>query len=239
MTEVTHYRVRLHDEGPALWPHYIPLGELHDWRKDVGTPIYETMWQGRRGGLAGKLVKPEWLAYYRGNPVGTCFMAVDPAISEKTQADETAIVVGNVTFHDGPPKIYIRFVHHSRMGLRDTAETINKVASYYHPVAIGIEKVAYQTALIQFTESEYPSLPIEPVSPDRDKFTRFLGLAALYEYGRVYHHPDLQASAFEWQLTHVPDARHDDMVDAECYLAQVAGVALMTAISGDRPEGAR
>jgi phage terminase large subunit-like protein len=238
---IEHLKVRLHDDGPALWPSYIPLGELEGWKRDVGTPIFETMWQGRRGGLAGKLVKPEWIRYFRGFPPGIPFAAVDPAISEKTSADETAIVVGNVWFDEEgrePPRLYLRFIHHARMGLRETAKTLATVHGYYRPVAIGIEKVAYQAALIEFVESEYPELPIEPVTPDRDKFTRILGLAALYEYGRVLHHPDMQASAFEWQLTHVPDARHDDMVDAVAYLAEVAGIRTAT-VAGDRPEGMR
>lgn len=238
MAEVTHYRVRLHDEGPALWPSYIPLAELDGWKRDVGTPIFETMWQGRRGGLAGKLFSPDWIRYYRGTPPGIPFMAVDPAISEKTTADETAIVVGNVVFEE-PTRIYLRFVHHGRWGLRATAETLAKVYDYYRPVAVGIEAVAYQSALVQFVESEYPHMPIEAVKPDRDKITRFLALAALYEFGRVLHHPDMQASAFEWQLTHVPDARHDDMVDAACYLAQLSGIVSSGAVTGDRPEGFR
>jgi predicted phage terminase large subunit-like protein len=235
----THLQVRLHDEGPALWPDYIPLAELDDWRKDVGTPIFETMWQGRRGGLAGKLINPDWIRYFRGYPPGIPFMTVDPAISLKTSADETGIAVGNVVLGDGPGRIYLRFIHHARAGMMETAETIAKIADYYRPVAIGIEKAAYQSALIEFVESQYPQLPIEPVTPDKDKFTRFLGLAALYEFGRVLHHPDMQASAFEWQLTHVPDARHDDMVDAVCYLAELSGVSTATGITGERPEGMR
>jgi phage terminase large subunit-like protein len=238
VSEVTHYKVRLHDEGPALWPGYIPLAELQDWHRDLGTPVFETMYQGRRGGLAGKLVKPEWLTYFRGYPPGVTFMAIDPAISEKTTADETAIVVGNIAYGQdgGPSKMYVRFVWHGRVGLRETARIIDEVASYYRPVAIGIEAIAYQSALVQFVESEYPKLPIEPVKPERDKISRILGLAALYEFGRVMHHPDLQASAYEWQLTHVPDARHDDMVDAACYLMKLGGIT-QAAVSGDRPEG--
>jgi predicted phage terminase large subunit-like protein len=234
-----HLKVRLHDEGPALWPGYIPLGELDDAKRDLGTPIFETMYQGRRGGLAGKLVKPEWLTYFRGWPPGHTMMAVDPAISEKTSADETAIVVGNIVHEgDGRGRVYLRFVHHARMGLKETSRVIGEIAEYYRPVAIGIEAVAYQTALIQFVESEHPGLPFEPVKPDRDKLSRFLGLAALYEFGRVLHHPDMQASAYEWQLTHVPDARHDDMVDAACYLAQMGGISAGS-VTGERPEGAR
>jgi phage terminase large subunit-like protein len=236
-----HLKVSLHDNGPALWPGFIDNASLNAWRRELGSPVYETMFQGRRGGLAGKLVKPEWLRYYRGFAPGITYMTVDPAISTKTTADETAIMVGNVVppSIDQPGTMYLRFVWHGRIGIKDTEDTILQVARYYRPVAIGVEAVAYQTALIQVTESDHPELPLEPVKPDRDKLSRFLSLARLYEFGRVMHHPDMQASAFEWQLTHVPDARHDDMVDAACYLAELGGIADATMVGETRPEGFR
>lgn len=207
------------------------------------------MYQGRRGGLAGKLVNPAWIRYYHGNPPGVPYMAIDPAISEKTTADETAIVVANVDmaatnlWGSGPTPVradvYVRWVWHGRVGIADQQRIIVQAAEYYRPVAVGIEAVAYQSALVQLIESNHPDLPIEPVRPDRDKFTRFLGLAALYEFGRIIHHPSLQASAFEYQLTHIPDSRHDDMPDALAHLCTMAGITSAAIVSGTRPEGFR
>jgi len=225
--------IPIHEDGPALWPEYIPLFDLEASHRDVGTPIFETMYQGRRGGLAGTIIRDEWFRYFKGLPPGTTFMFVDPAISLKTTADETAIAVGNV---DGGT-VYYRWIWHGRVGIKDTEEAIIAAWRYYRPVAVGIEAVAYQTALVQLLEADYPDLPIEPVTPTRDKLSRFLGLARLYEFGRVYHHPDMRASAAEYQLTHLPGGRHDDIPDAMTGLAEMAGISTVTVVSETRPPG--
>lgn len=259
--DTVHGRVLLHDKGPALWPSYITLDDLEGALRDVGTPIFETMYQGRRGGLAGQIVRPEWFRYYRGDPPGVTYMSVDPAISTKTTADETSITVGNVkldghvwrpesdswrALNDPEPmpqlregSIYLRWNWHGRVGLKDQVAIIVKAADYYRPAAIGIESVAYQSALVQLIESDHPELPIEPVMPDKDKLSRFLFLGALYEFGRVYHHPDLQASALEYQLTHLPNGRHDDIPDSIAYLAQMAGLTQGATVLAERPRGFR
>lgn len=229
-----HVTVELHDHGPALWPGYITLDDLEQSHRDVGTPIFETMYQGRRGGLAGQIIRDEFFRYFRGLPPGITFACVDPAISTKTSADETAIAVGNVA-PDG--NVYFRWIWHGRVGVRDTEDVIFRMWEYYRPVAIGIEAVAYQTALVQLLESDHPELPIEPYTPTRDKLSRFLGLARLYEFGRVYHHPTMQGSAAEYQLTHLPGGRHDDIPDAMTGLCEMAGISAPVIVSEKRPEG--
>lgn len=239
--------VPIHDKGPALWPGYISINDLEASLRDVGTPIFETMYQGRRGGLAGTIIDETWFRYYRGEPPGTCYMFVDPAISLKTSADETAIAVGNVTIagervgQDGHKElqgtVYYRWIWHGRVGIKDTEEAIIAAWRYYRPVAVGIEAVAYQTALVQLLEADYPDLPIEPVTPTKDKLSRFLGLARLYEFGRAYHHPDMRASAAEYQLTHLPSGRHDDIPDAMTGLAEMAGLTSATIVAEHRPTG--
>lgn len=252
--EPLRLKVELHDNGPALWPGYIPSSDLHDSHVDLGTPLFETMYQGRRGGLAGQIIKPEWFAYYHGNPPGQTFCFGDLAISSKTTADETSFVVANVSLEpsaavrdgldwrpeDGPPMrgaIFVRYVWHGRVGLVEQERVLVEIARYYKPVAIGIEAVAYQSALVQLVENDHPELPVEPVTPDRDKLSRFLALARLYEFGRVYHHPSLKASAFELQLSRLPNGRHDDMADAEAGILQMTGLLGGAIVVNRRPAG--
>lgn len=232
-----HVTVKLHDDGPALWPRYIPLSDIEAAHHDSGTPVFETMYQGRRGGLSGQIIKPEWFRYYTGPVVGTTFMCVDPAISQKTTADETAIAVGNVVVGPGETFVVFRWIWHGRVGLREQEDVIWQAWRYYRPVSIGIEAVAYQTALVQALEADHPELPIEPYVPTRDKLSRFLGLARLYEFGRVYHHPTMKGSAAEYQLTHLPGGRHDDIPDAMTGLTEIAGIATSVVVSERKPEG--
>ena len=254
----TALKVELHDLGPALWPGYIGPEQLAEIHESLGTPIFETMYQARRGGLAGTIIRDEWFRYYSLiEPPGTCFAAVDPAISLKTTADETAIVVGNVAIDPPSPQaweafqagyaappivhgtVYVRWVWHGRVGVRETEDVIAAAWDYYRPTAVGIEAVAYQTALVQLLTQDHPELPIEPVTPDRDKLSRHLALARLYEFGRVYHHPDLKGSSFEYQLTHLPavKGKHDDMADAAAYLLQMSGLLGGAIAVNTRPPG--
>lgn len=227
----------LHNEGPALWPSIVPERELAAMHRLLGTPIFQTMYQAVKGGLAGQIILPEFFRYYSELPArSVCFAAVDLAISRKETADERAIAVGNVT---PAGDLYLRFVWHGRPGIAALAEIMYRVWGYYRPVAFGVEDVAFQAAMLEYVTEKHPEIPVEPVNPGgHDKLTRHLGLAALYEFGRVYHHESLRASATEHQLTHLP-GKHDDIADAVQYLTVLGGLGGGAIILGGRPGGLR
>jgi phage terminase large subunit-like protein len=236
-------QVPLHEHGPALWPGYIDEADLRRTWREVGTPIFQTMYQGDPGGLAGEIIRREYFRYGLASDRSTCYMTMDLAISERSSADETAIVVGNVeppTYApDGsvlPPMVTIRWVWHGRVGFVQQANLVVDAYRYYRPAEIGIEKVAYQAALLQHLQAEHSGLPLTPVTHDRDKFSRFLHLGALYEFGRVQHEPHLENSAFEHQLVHLPTGQHDDMADAAEMLTRFGGATSATWVN--RPAGA-
>lgn len=234
-------RILLHDQGPALWPDYVNLAELEATHREVGTPIFETMYQSQRGGLQGEIITRDMFLYGFAPKRSVCYMAVDPAIGKKATSDETAIVVGNVV--EGvrtidEPWLFIRWVWAKRGSReREKRDVITRAHAYYEPVQIGIEDVAYQEALLDLLGDDHPELPIVPVNPGgKDKVSRMLALGALYEFGRIVHHPSLKSSRFENQLTKLPTGRHDDMADAEWYIAKMAGLTQSLTIAG-RPAG--
>jgi predicted phage terminase large subunit-like protein len=236
-------RVLLHERGPALWPDYIPLQELEQRHRDLGTPLYSTLYQADRGGLSGEIIWRELFRY--GFAPGldpsvpgysVCKAAADLAISRREQADETAIVVGNAT---RAGELFVRFAWSGRVGALDTATKLERIWQHYRPVEIAIETVAYQAALLEITRERHPDLPLTPVTPERDKLSRFLALGALYEQGRIVHHPSLQGSLFELQLTKLPNGRHDDLADALAYLAEIAGLTGGGSFVADKPAAFR
>ena len=248
----THLRVPLHDNGPALWPEYIDLQALEDARRESGTPIFNTMYQAEPGGLTGQAIRREFFRYITDGAIersfiaeSTTYMTVDPAFTERTSADETAIVVGSI--HPNG-MMYIRFVWHGRERFPSIVETIagdhrriaetrpRSVVGYYKPAAIGIESVAAQSGLVDMIESLHPDLPIEKLSVNDDKFSRLLALGADYEFGRILHHPALMNSAFELQLVRLPKAaKHDDMGDAASMLTRYVDGG--GAVAVERPAG--
>lgn len=236
-----HYRVLLHDEGPALWPSYIDTDALESARRESGTPIFNTMYQAEPGGLTGQIIHPDFFRYIGDGSIERSFIAesqtymtVDPAFTEKSSADETAIAVGSI--HPNG-MTYLRFMWHGRQRFPQVVETMLSVVRYYRPVAIGVESVAAQSGLIDMIEDAHPELPIEKKGVERDKFSRFLQLGADYEFGRILHHPSLMNSAFERQLTQLPAAKHDDMADAASMLTTYVDGGGAVVI--DRPRGFR
>lgn len=249
----THYRVLLHADGPALWPSYVDVASLESARRESGTPIFQTMYQAEAGGITGQIIHPDFFRYIGDGAIERSFIAesqtymtVDPAFTEKSSADETAIVVGSI--HPNG-MLYIRFVWHGRARFPSIVETIagdhrnleqtrpRSVVGFYHPVAIGVESVAAQSALIDMMEELHPDLPIEKRPIAKDKFSRFLALGADYEFGRILHHPSLMNSAFERQLTQLPAAKHDDMGDAASMITTYVDGG--GAVAVDRPKGFR
>lgn len=236
-------RVHLHDRGPALWPDYIPLSELEQRHRDLGTPLYSTLYQADRGGLAGDVIWRELFRYGYAPGLDSSspgysvpYGSADLAISKRTEADETAIVIGNATL-DG--MLFVRFAWAGRVSSLQTAAKLDRLWQHYRPVEIAVESVAYQAALIEIAQDRYPQLPLVPVTPDRDKFSRFLALGALYEQSRIVHHPSLRGTRFEDQLTKVPNGKHDDFPDALAYLTELAGLTKAGAFVADKPAAFR
>jgi phage terminase large subunit-like protein len=232
--------VLLHEDGPALWPDYVPLAELESIHRDVGTPIFRTMYQAEEGGLSGEIIDREFFRYGFAPKRSQPMMAVDPAIGKKASNDETAIIVANVVpnvDHPADPFIFVRWVWAKRGAReREKRDVIMQAWTHYKPVQIGVEAVAYQTALVELLGDDYPMLPVVPVTPDADKLSRFLALGALYEFGRIVHHPTLQATRFEDQLVRLPHGKHDDMADALAYIASMAGYS-QSVIGNRKPRG--
>ena len=84
------------------------------------------------------------------------------------------------------------------------------------------EDQQFQSTLIQEVMADYPRIPIEGITADKDKTTRARAVAAKYEAGRVHHKQTLADSDFERELRAFPKG-HDDMVDAEGYSMDLGG----------------
>jgi phage terminase large subunit-like protein len=237
----TTLRVKVHERGPALWPDFIPMVALRQSHSDVGTPIYRTMYQSDKGGLQGEIIWRELFRYGYAPKQSYCFMAIDPATSKQTAKDDTAIVVANVAPDpvNAKPLLFVRQVWAKRsVREREKRDVLRRLWDHYRPIQIAVEEVAYQTSLVELLGDDFPELPIVPVTPDRDKLSRFLALGALYETGRIVHVPSLQSTQFENQLTRLPHGKNDDMADALVYLTVLAGYS-STIVTNERPPAFR
>jgi len=177
---------------------------------------------------SGALMERSYLRYFNILPekFDRIVMAVDPAISEKATADFTGIaIMGLVKGYkrknekderiETDDKYYLLDVYRDRIDFITTQRMIQLYYDKWRPSQIGIEKVAYQTSLIQELRRK-TSLPIVELLADKDKVTRFYSILNKYSLGLIYHAKNL-LQELESELLSFPLGQHDDLVDAVTY----------------------
>lgn len=208
------------EEGRALWPALWPAEKLEAKWVEIGTALFQCMYQGDPTALGGDIFRREWFKDYTQAPEGLrVYQAWDLAISQKQSADYTVGVTVGV---DKDQNAYVLDVVRGRWTFQEQQEQMTRQAQQYRPAAIGIESVAYQAAAFQ--EAVRSGMwPFEELKPERDKVTRARLLAARAEAGAVY----VRKRATWWdeletEIMAFPNGQHDDQVDALVYALLMA-----------------
>jgi predicted phage terminase large subunit-like protein len=169
--------------------------------------------EGRFVDLEGARVKREWLRYSDKPEIVSYAIGVDLAVSLKTEADYTALVVVG---EDAAGNVHIVDVYRARMTFNEILDTIKRYAERYQPRSIAIEKVQAQAYVAQEL-IRTTMLPIDPVRPEGDKLARFAPVEAKIEYGYVYLNNGLPSYFVDELLSFPNPGDHDDTVDALVY----------------------
>lgn len=191
---------------------YIDPDEIEDARRTLPSIVFRQEYLAEFVDMQGSRVKREWLRY--GTPPANLrySMAVDLAASLRSEADYTAIVV---TGTDGSGNYWVVDVHRDRMSFNDIISRIRSYAAKWNPDVIGVENVQAQAYIVQEL-IRTTMLPVVPITPDKDKVSRFMPVEGKLEHGHITLAPNLDP-AFESELLSFPHGEHDDMVDAFTY----------------------
>lgn len=211
----------------ALWPEHRDLAKLKAIRDDpndkdfVGSITFAQEYMHRPFSEEDAIVHPDWIKEIEPNMIPderfrrARATAMDPAASERTTADPTAIITGDLGA-DG--NLYIRSIHNQRLSPNKTAEKLKEINEVYSPNRIGIE----EGALGLVFRDLLAGLPVVGVKPDKDKVRRLLSVSRFFEAGRIFIVKDIRnGQALRDQLIEFPKGSHDDMVDALVYLIRM------------------
>lgn len=190
---------------------YLPIDMLDRYKETMPSVMFRQEVMAEFVDMAGNRIKREWIRYDSAPEGCVISIGVDLAISMKTQADYSTMVV--VASKDG--KHWVVDVVRKKESFDAVKTTIINLADKWKPSVISIESVAYQAAMIQELVRT-TNLPIKSIKPHKDKITRFLTIEGKYEHGYVYHSPNL-IPEFEQELLSFPNGSHDDMCDALVY----------------------
>lgn len=152
-------------------------------------------------------------------PKCNIFIPVDLAISEKHTADFTAIPVVGINSDN---HWFILDCVYGRFDPSQTIDHIFNLVKKWKPRAVGIERVAYQRALIHFVTKEMPIrdtfFTIVELDAEKQKELRIKGLQPRFRAKTVWfpeHSPWL--TEMESELLMFPKGLHDDLIDALAY----------------------
>lgn len=209
-------------DGKILWTGKYPT--INEVEKNKLKVASESSWQ-REFMLniisdEDRVVHPEWIHYYDEIPIDEklrfVITGVDLAISEKSTADYTAMVSGNVYNFRKDKKIYILpNPINKRLSFPDAieeAKSLSRALGNGTPTKVLVEEVAYQTAFIQQLQVE--NIPAEGVKlMGSDKRARLSLTTNLIRNGNILF-PRIGAERLIEQLTGFGIEKHDDLADA-------------------------
>ena len=210
----------INSDGEALCQWLRPLDDemrdgvkitgLSTMRKDMGELLFSLQYLNDTALLLeNNIIKAAWIQYYNElpNKVSNILISVDPAISQKSEADFTAI---GVWCKDGDNNVYLMDYTNDHLTMHETIEQIQAYIARYGAERVLVEEVGYQKALIQELTRLCSSTAIMGRTVTVDKRARLINVQNYFENGLVHFkhgHKDIID-----QILYFP-AKNDDMVD--------------------------
>lgn len=227
--------------GEPLWPQKYDLEAIQKMMADQGGADaywWLALYQQTPTPLGGGILKPEQFrkfdvvegGYLLDTPAGPNlvsttalrrFGTMDLATSVRTQADYTVLGV----FGLAGPDLLLLDLFRNRWEGPDLPRVAARVWEAYGLAYIGVESVGFQQSTVQDMRRGRPdekrkALPIKALTPQGDKVTRALTLAARMGGGHVYVPSSAPwLAALEAEMAQFPKGKHDDQVDVLAYAA--------------------
>lgn len=215
-----HFSKRF-DENKKTWES-VPEENCMDYIEHLKTsmPLDEFSAQYLNDPISSEnqLFKPEMFKYWQKRPEGLyTAMAVDLAISLKTDADRTAMVVLGM---DKDYQIYVLDYIVGRWSPHEIVNNVFNMQSKWKPFNVGMEVNGFQRTLKLAVEEEMRNrkqyFGVEEIrtGPERSKESRIKSLEPFYRRGEVYHAHWMKNKDLEVELQTFPKGKHDDIIDS-------------------------
>lgn len=220
------HQLRLHSNGPALWPAHKPLAEVQELRALTPALVWSGTYQGQPTPPGGYIFKRAWWRgrnRYEGDP--SChsrFISWDTAMKDAEANDPSACLVAELM---PDYRLCLRWGYAERLEFPELSTKIQLVADSWNRdgklAAVIIEDKASGTSALQTLRAVAPDWLVPLLVgfiPTTDKVTRASQASVWCSNGSVWF-PRPQPDAhwlidFEDELFEFPQATHDDRVDA-------------------------
>jgi phage terminase large subunit-like protein len=217
------------EKGEPILPEKFTKEDLLQIKKEIGSYDFSCLYENNPVDPEVADFKRAWFKYIRKEDIEkrsrlelNCFITIDTAISKKTEADFTGIIINYV---DSRNNWFLK----ARRTKIDTGELIRVLFNLYElekPNKIGIEKTILLESIKPFLDEEQRKrnvfLPIVELEHKQvSKELRIRGLIPRYQAGAIYHIEN-ECEDLEDELLRFPRGEHDDLADALAYQLQIA-----------------
>lgn len=222
----------INEDGKSNWEEMYPVEvvekEKEDWRNLGKLDIWEREKMCIAISPDRQLFKKEYFMYYDPKALRledcSVFTAVDLAISEKETADFTSICTVAV---NGDNHWFILDIDYGRYDPSQTIDAIFNQVQKYHPIYVGVEKVAYQAAVKHYLEKDMPKrniwFTVKDLAAQSKKELRIANLQPRFKAHTVWFPMGAQfLTELESELLSFPKGIHDDLPDSLAYIDQIA-----------------
>lgn len=203
------------EEWESFWASRFPIPFLEEMRANIGDYFFSSQYQQEPFVESGWDFKRDYFQYFTETPQALrVYTFIDPAISQKQEADYTAIVTIGI---DSLNKIYILEAIQKRMLPDEIINTVFSTVLQYKPLSVGIETVQYQKMLALEIRKQMNIrnhfFNLIDVNPSWEKVARIRSiLQPRYWNLSVFHRNGM--NDLELELLKFPNGKHDDIIDA-------------------------
>jgi len=202
--------------GEALWPERFPIEQLLKIKKDIGSFLFESLYQQNPTRREGELIRRSWWKFYKAPPSIWFFEEIIQSWDMSFKdAQESSFVVGQVWGRIKSEKYLLDQVR-DRMGFIETIQAVRTLSAKW-PMAGAklVEDKANGPAVIATLKKEIPGLI--PVNPEGSKESRLIAVSPQIEAGNVFIPDPLIAfwvHDYIEEFSAFPRGKNDDQVDA-------------------------
>ena len=215
------------EDGRSIWPSLFPYDKLQEEKRRIGTDAYEQEFMGNPIPDGKRMFRAEWFQEIDAKDVPAAvnrFVTVDPAIGQKQNNDDTAIVISSMDFDRN---IYVEEVIAQHMIPNEIIQTLFGIYERKKVLVTGIEMVGFQKTLQYQMADEgrrrhkYPLIEELKSDGTRKEF-RIRALQPYFENKKVFFvKGNAGIEKLKRQLLSFPTGRFDDCADAFAYVLQV------------------
>jgi predicted phage terminase large subunit-like protein len=198
--------------GQALWPSHYPVEVLDAIRGNVGSRVFQTLYQGNVAAAQGTVFKRDWFRHYQQPPETFIKIVQSWDTSFKTGATNDYSVCA--TIGETQTGFYLLALWRDKVEFPELKRQVAMQADYWRPQEIYVEDRASGQSLIQELKLA-TTYPVIPIQVDRDKETRAASTTGYYEAGKILFPEGAPwLSILEDELASFPGGLYDDCVDA-------------------------